>query len=276
MSCHSRKPRLHAVIAGTLLILVGLASYADADECKWVETSGESVVENVTPEEARQAALTRARVRAVESAGGIEVKGLSVVKDFALIADFVTAMSAGSVAEETVLGWETRSVHDKTEEIPLVLMRVNLRSCVKTGAAGDPYFKVKGELNRPVFLAGEEATITAACTKDCFLTILNMTADNKVLVLYPNLFDAAKRVESGKSLVFPSRNGIVLEMNTLPGHAKDSEAFFLIATKEKFDLSGVVKKNGELTTKDLYRTLFALPADARAEEILVYEVRSRD
>ena len=263
-------------IAGLCIMQLVLSASAFAIDCKWVETSGEAAAENITPEEARQTALTRARVRAVETVSGIEVKGLTVVKDFALVADFVTAMSSGSVAEENILGWDTKTVQEKAEEVPLVTYKVNLKTCVKTGAQRDPFFKVKAELNRPVFLSGEEAKITATCTRDCFLTVLNVAADNKVTVLYPNQYEPPKRIAAGKSFEFPMCNGISLEMNTIPGHTKDSEAFFLIATKEKFDLSGIVKKDGELKSKDLYKTLLALPADVRTEEMLVYEVRAKE
>jgi len=111
---------------------------------------------------------------------------------------------------------------------------VKLKSCVATTLPGDPYFKIKAELNRPFFLKGEEAKIKATCTKDCYLTIVNFTAEGKLKVLLPNDYEPSPFIKAGGVYNFPSE-GLALEMHTLTGHKKDTEVFILIATKERFD-----------------------------------------
>jgi len=247
-----------------------------ATECSWVETSGEAAVENITAEEARQTALNKARAKAVENISGINIQGSSMVKDFSLVADFVSAMASGYIVEEKVENWESKSLQEKSDVPPVTVYKVNLKTCVKAGSAGDPYFKVKAELNKPVFLSGDEAKITATCTRDCYLTILNVTADNRISVLYPDKQERALRLKAGTSYTFPSNPGLALEVSPLPGHKKDAEAFYVVATKEKFDLPALVKTCSSITSKELYTNLFSLPADTRAETLVMYEVRARE
>jgi len=247
-----------------------------AADCTWIETSGEAAVENMTSEEARQSALNKARTKAVEGVSGINVQGSTLVKDFALVADFIHTLTSGHVVEEKVLGWDSKSFQDKPDAPPVTVYKVNLRTCVKAADAGDPYFKVKAELNRPVFMAGDEARITAGCTRDCYLTIVNISADNNISILYPNKIEPAGRMKGGASYTFPSVPGLALEMYPLQGHKRDTEAFYIIATKGNFDLQGMVKKTEGLTSKELYNSLLSLPATERAEEIVLYEVRAKE
>ena len=271
-----RKKRVSPVVDIVLaaLLALGLCAPAYACDCSWIDTTGEAVVANITPEEARQAALGKARIKAVETISGVNVQGSSIVKDFTLVADFMKAMTAGYVTEEKVLGWETKSFQEKPDSPPVTLYRVNLKSCVAVSKPGDPFFKVKGELNRQVFISGEEARIKATCTKDCFLTILNLTADDKINVLLPNKFEPSVCAKAGSCYFFPAQ-GLAIEMGTLPGHKRDTEAFYVIATKEKLSLSGIVKKDGTVPAKDLYDVLLSLPPETRAEDVLLYEVREK-
>lgn len=249
-------------------------SSAFASDCQWKETTGEAAVENITAEEARQLALNRARNKAVEEIAGVKVQGSSLVKNFTLAADFIQAMSAGYVLEENAVKWETGTYQERPEAAPLTTYKVTLKSCVASVAAGDPYFSIKAELNRPVFISGEEARITASCTKDCFLTILNLTADNKIRLLLPNKYEPSVRLKANAPYSFPVE-GMALEMHTLPGHSRDTEAFLVIATREKFDILGLLKKGEEIPQKEFYKAILSLPADTRAEAMVVYEVRER-
>ncbi|MBI4745849.1 MAG: hypothetical protein HY786_04740, partial [Deltaproteobacteria bacterium] len=143
-----------------LSILLSASSPLYAADCQWKETTGEAAVENITAEEARQLALNRARSKAVEEIAGVHVQGSSLVKNFTLAADFIQAMSVGYILEEKAVKWETGTYQEKPEATPLTIYKVTLNSCVASSAAGDPYFSIKAQLNRPVFMEGEEARIT--------------------------------------------------------------------------------------------------------------------
>lgn len=265
------KNLIHTII---LSLLISVAPLYAAD-CEWKETIGEAAVENITAEEARQLALNRARNKAVEEIAGVKVQGSSLVKNFTLAADFIQAMSAGYILEEKAVKWETGTYQEQPEATPLTTYKVTLKSCVASVAAGDPYFSIKAQLNRPVFISGEEARITASCTKDCFLTILNLTADNKIRLLLPNKYEPSIRLKANAPYSFPVE-GMALEMHTLPRHSRDTEGFLVLATKERFDALGLLNKGEEIPQKEFYKAILSLPADTRAEEMVVYEVREKN
>ncbi len=251
------------------------AAPVHAADCKWIDTVGEAAVENITPEEARQTALNRARIKAVETVSGLHVQGNSLVKDVTLVADFIRTLSTGYVLEEKIVGWKSRTVQEKPEAPPVTLYKVSMKSCVAAARLGDPYFKVRGELSRPVYVTGEEAVVKASCTRACYLTILNLTADNKMKVLMPNSVELTAHLLPGESYTFPPK-GLSLEMSPLQGHKRDTEAFYLVATKEVLDLSRLMKEDGEVSAKVFYSLLLSLPPETKAEELLVYEVRDNE
>jgi hypothetical protein len=256
-------------------VYFAFAASVHAADCKWIDTVGEAAVENITPEEARQTALNRARIKAVETVSGLHVQGSSLVKDVTLITDFIRTLSMGYVLEEKIVGWNSRTVQEKPEAPPVTLYKVSMRSCVAAARLGDPYFRVRGEISRPVYVTGEEAVIKASCTKTCYLTILNLTADNKMKVLMPNTFEPAAHLAPDESYTFPQK-GLSLEMSLLQGHKKDTEAFYLVATKEALNLSRLMKEDGEVSAKEFYSLLLSLPPETKAEELLVYEVRDKE
>lgn len=261
----------------------GEGGFAFASNCNWIETTGEAAVENITPEEARQLALNRARIKAVEGISNVNVKAITLVQNLSLVADFINTISAGYVLEEKDIEWNSKTYQEKKDSPPVTIYTVKLKSCVTTTLPGDPYFKIKAELNRPFFLKGEEAKIKATCTKDCYLTIVNFTAEGNLKVLLPNDYEPSPFIKAGGVYNFPSE-GLALEMHTLTGHKKDTEVFILIATKERFDiLLPLLRKEGiegrskeDISPKDFYNALLNLPADTRAEELLVYEVKEKE
>ncbi|MBI3813464.1 MAG: hypothetical protein HY279_03220, partial [Nitrospinae bacterium] len=83
---------------------------AFASDCDWVEATGEAVVENITPDEARQLAINRARISAIESKTGVKVHGTTMVKDYNLMADIVQTLSQGYIIDEKIIKWEQGEV----------------------------------------------------------------------------------------------------------------------------------------------------------------------
>jgi len=222
----------------TLLFSVSLClcgKLVFASNCQWIETTGEAAVENITPEEARQLALKRARIKAIEGISDVNVKAITLVQNLSLAADFIQTLSSGYVLGEKDMEWSSKTYQERKDSPPLTIYTAKLKSCVAPNRPGDPYFKIKGELNRSFFMAGEDAKIKATCTKDCYLTIINLTADDNARILLPNEYEPSPLIKAGKTYNFPAE-GLGLEMYPVGGHKKDSEVFILIATKERFDL----------------------------------------
>ncbi|MBI3813467.1 MAG: hypothetical protein HY279_03245, partial [Nitrospinae bacterium] len=87
-----------------------LLNLSYASDCDWVESTGESVAENITPDEARQLAINRARISAIESKTGVKVQGGTLVKDYNLLSDMIQTLSQGYIIDEKVIKWEQGEV----------------------------------------------------------------------------------------------------------------------------------------------------------------------
>lgn len=267
-----------AVMGASALAVASLLLWPNAlfsAECRWVETDGSATAENITAEEAKQFALNRARMQAVEQVSSVRISGSALVKDFSLISEYIQSISHGYVLEEKVEQWDAVAHQDKKDRAPVAEYTVRLKSCVAPGREGDPYFRVKAEMDRPVYLKGEEARIRATCAKDCYLSIVNLRADGKVKVLLPNDFAQSGMIKAGVEYIFPPP-GLALEMHTIEGQKRNTEAMVVIATKERFEMLKHIRKGGDITPKEFYNAVLSLPADTKVEEILLYEVRDKD
>jgi hypothetical protein len=245
--------------------------------CQWAETRGEAPLENMTAEEARQLALSRARARAVEQVAGIEVRSHMPVLNAMPIGEFVQSLAHGYIFKEEVLQWEQKAFQEAPEKTPHTLYRVRLRACVSPEGSGrDPYFTVDAELNKTTFVAEEEARLAVRCSRDCYVTIFNLSATNHFSILLPNPFQRMAPLRADQRLVFPQPgSGLALVMRPMSEHRRDTEAFLIVATKQYFDVHARLEKWKDISIGDVSRILLDLPASERAVALLVYEVRAQ-
>ena len=71
-----------------------------------ITTTGEAAISNITPEEAQNLALERARHEAVSRVCGVQVQAETLVKNFSMQGDFIHSVSYGRIVNEEVLKWE--------------------------------------------------------------------------------------------------------------------------------------------------------------------------
>ncbi len=276
-----------------------------ASECDWVESIGEAAVENITPDEARQTAINRARISAIESKTGVKVHGGTLVKDYNLMADIIQTLSQGYITDEKIIKWEQGSYQEREDKAPITTYKVRLKACVAGVGEKDPYFKVDAKLNKPIFIAGDEAVITIKTSRDSYLNIFNLTADDRVSLIAPSNTLPIIPVKANKEFQFPP-DGFGLLMSVIKDKKRSSECFIIVATKEPYDFIGLTNNSpltkgdsrglsissplageglepapagikqgvrGEgLTVPEFYRTILKIPSNAKAEEMLVYEV----
>src|SRR3989338_4275472 len=281
-----------------LCVLCGKLVFAS--DCNWVESTGEAVVENITPDEARQLAINRARISAIESKTGVRVHGSTMVKNYQLLADMVHTLSQGYIIEEKLIKWEQGSVPliplNKGGEgvvLPLTTYKVFISACVAGVGEKDPYFKIDAKLNKPVFIQGDEAIITVKTSRDAYLHIFNLTADDRISPIAPSVTLPIIPVKANKEFKFPPE-GFGLLMSVIKDKKRSSECFIIVATKEPYDfigltnspltkgtpspLAGEDRVRGEdvraesMTVHEFYRNIIKIPSNAKAEEMLVYEV----
>lgn len=267
-----RRRWLYAAIGA--VVIVAAAPLLASEPCEWVVTSGEVALENVTREEAIRLAIRSARARAVEQVAGVEVHAQTLVRDEVLAAEFLRALARGYVLHEQVLRWEQKNFEAASDKPPLTLYRVFLKACVaREGDPHDPYFTVSAELNKGIFVTGEQATIRIRCTQPCYVNILNLSGIDQFSLLLPNSYQKTLRLTGGEEFVFPPP-GLALRMAPVPGHRRDAEAFLVVATKGPLNLPAILRKQDGITFEEVSRILFGLPAAERAEALLVYEVRA--
>jgi len=244
---------------------------AFASDCNWVEATGEAAVENITPDEARQTAINRARISAIESKTGVRVHGSTMVKDYQLLADMVQTLSQGYIIDEKIIKWEQELFQESQDKAPLTTYKVKLSACVAGVGEKDPYFKIDAKLNKPVFIEGDEAEITIKANRNSYINIFNLTADDRVSLIAPSVTLPIIPVKANKEFKFPPE-GFGLLMSVIKDKKRSSECFIIVATKEPYDFIGMNKKTEGLTVPEFYRNIIKIPSNAKAEEMLVYEV----
>lgn len=269
------------------LIAVHLALFG-SDLGKWVACSGEAVVQNMTVEETQTLALKRARQDAVEKACGINLQTETLVHNFTMSSDFIHAFSYGQVVEEKDIHWETETIPSSDSGIaPLILMRVSMNArVVSSEEKPDPSFKLSLGLNRTVFQSGDEAIIMVQSTKDCYLTLLCLAANDSVYMLLPNVMQNEAFIQKGVKYKIPDasqrQEGFHIRVSTLPGHRSDSEMIKAIATRRPVTLldSKAEKGFGQFGTPrmaviKLASKLAEISPSERAEASIGYTVTSK-
>jgi hypothetical protein len=254
----------------------------------WVLSEGQATVANITPEEARRLALERARHRAIEFAVGVDVQAQRYLrreeegKDAFLTVSEQT--SAGRIAEEKTPEWEQYLIPGDGH--PLTVLRVRLQVKVEEEKGEpDPDFQVHVELNKQRYLPGEEMVVAVTATKECYVTVLCVTASDTVIVLLPHQYRSERGVAPGDTLWLPDRDeraiGIRYRVALSPDRVVSSERIKVVATRgphlfgqglERVSLYNQVPTH-QAALVELMRWMTRIPRNQRAEALVMYEVR---
>lgn len=257
------------------MLSLGAVPMPASTPCQWAKGKGEAAIAEVTAEEARQLALRRVRADAIAQVAGIELHAETLVRDATLAGQFIRTLLDGYIVREKVTWGDPGIFRDTPDKPPIILYHIEVESCVAPQKAGrDPYFTVTAQLNKPVFVSGETAALKIRCSRDCYLAIFNLAADDFLHLLLPNAYQPSEIFKANQELTFP-RPGLALEMVSLPGHPRATEAFLVVATKRPFDFRALLGKTEGISIPELSSALLRLPPAERAEEFLVYEMQSR-
>jgi hypothetical protein len=275
------------------ILLLGLVLFAAGapavQQEGFIISTGEASLENTTPEDARREALNRARTAAIEEACGVRLQAETFVKDMKLMSDFVHAVSYGHIVSEEVLKWDVETIQKSKNDLPSLAYRVTLKSkVVKEKSDPDPGYAVKVRLNKPAFAAGDEMVITVAATKPSYITVLNFSADDRVILLFPNGIRRDNYIEANREYQIPSaqeRDGVMkFQVSNLPGHKKDVELIKVIATRTPINLLDQLSLKGQFGIADtvsmafteLARFIAAVPVRDRAEDTVSYQILAKE
>ncbi len=244
------------------------------------EVTGSALIENRTPEQAREEARLRARKLALEHYAGVEIQNNTLLlKSEHSNADLMEAYSSissqtsrGVIIEEETLSEET--IVDGSSLRSVVRLRV--KAAKQTGQR-NPAFHLNAKLNRELFSQGEELKLEIQPSLDCYLTILNIGSDGNVYLLLPNQYTKMPFVKAGDLYQFPpQRSGIALKPTLLPGRSQDSELIKVIATlspvTHQIFAPGSAFGSAAATLPAMQKWLLAIPTNQYLELDLVYHL----
>lgn len=221
--------------SGLLLLVVFLTTPLFASEISMGITSeGACAIVGMSSEQCQLIALQRARASAIEQAAGVRVISSTLVTNATLAMDIIKTFSHGYIVKEKAEWLPLGQYQKDSTTPPIPEYRVKLTSDVKVMKYRDSFLGLSAKLNRSLYRSGEKAFIEISITQDAYYAIFNITADDQVIMLFPNQHDSNNQLKVGTSLRFPKpTSSIELEMQTLPGHSIDNEAFLVVAFDEK-------------------------------------------
>lgn len=252
------------------LVLLFFESSASAN-CQWIDAVGEASGENLTPDEAKQFAINKARLSAIESKVGVGIVGGSFLENFRLMADIVQTVAQGYIIEEKIEEWQAVVYQNTKESFPLINYRVKLKACVAGAGEKDPYFRITARLNKEVFSSGEEVKIKISASYDSFINIFNLTADDRLKIIAPTTVLPLIPIKKDENLSFPPE-GFGLPINMVPEKRRATECFIIVATRQPFNFASLIGKTKDITIPEFYRAIVSIPSREKAEGILLYEV----
>jgi len=273
-----RMNRIIPLLLWSFLLLLPCAT--TAAESRWVTSNGRAEASSVTAAEAVQMALAEARRKAVEEVAGVRLSSATIVQDFTVLSDVINSASYGQIVAEEVEQWDAQVLQEDKTVPPVIIYKVRIRACVAMPEGRpDSTFKLEAKLNKHVFTSGEEMFVEARASRTCFITLINLTADSRAVVLVPSSVRQENRLAQGNTFRFPERSdevaGVHLKVGTLPGHTKDREAILVVATKARQPLPPQIEEAGSYAPEAIGRWLVDIPLSERTIKVLPYQVVSK-
>jgi hypothetical protein len=272
----------------TVFLLFFMAAYfifpccLHAKDVAGVAGRGEAAVVGITAEQGQLIALQRARADAVEKTAGTKVLGSTLVKDSAVVADFIKTFTRGFIVDEKVRWLPLGTFSENNKSAPIPVYRVEIEATVVIPEKkAVPGFFLEASVDRPSYIAGENAVIKAKVSKKAHLAVFNIRADDCVTILYPRNSASQKDIlKPGETFSFPPPDsGQVLEMATLERHKQDSEAFMAVAVpfvdNESFRFTDYFSGEKLYSVPEFFER-YSRFAEIAAEKILPYEVRKAE
>lgn len=241
---------------------------------KNIKAEGSCAIVGMSAEQCQLTALQRARAAVIEEAAGVKVSSSTLVINMSLAADFIKTYSRGLIVNERV-EWLPLSQYQKDASTsPIPEYRVKIIADVNMPEPKIKPIGLKANINNVVYKSGANAAVEARVGRDSRIAIFNVTADDKVVMLLPNGHEKSSVISRGNKFIFPDKNSkIELLMETLPGHKRDAEAFFVVAMDSGYekDFSDIFHPLEPMSFSDFFKK-YADIVDYCEDVILTYEV----
>ena len=277
--------RLYSIVCFVLTMTL-FVHPAISGEVEWVTVEGFAALENVTKDKARKMAIDDARRLAVERVVGVNLISQTLVINNEISGDVVSTIPYGKVVAQEIIAENVELTQSQgSGKAPYLTYKVKMKVQVaEQKGKPDPFFTVDARINRRVFKEGDHIEIRVTPTKDAYISVFNILADETVLILVPNRFRQDNFVKANNTFIFPDKNdrskSISLEAFTGDGRKETKEMFHILALKEpmEFDTAtfsegvfGIYKGSSGLVS-DLVKQTVHIPLSQRAEAFLHYRI----
>lgn len=241
---------------------------------KNVASEGSCAIVEMTAEQCQLLALQRARAAVIEQASGVSVSSSTLVTNGMLAADFIKTYSKGFIVNEKA-EWMPLGQYQKDKSTaPIPEYTVKITADVYVSEKKIKPIGLKAKLNSIIFKDGEKAGIDIKTSRKAKIAIFNITADDKVAMLFPNDYEMDSTISGSEHRRFPdAKSKVELVMHTLQGHKRDAEAFFIVAMdlESTSDFMGIFTPQTPMDFSSFFRK-YADIADYCEDAIITYEV----
>jgi Domain of unknown function (DUF4384) len=209
------------------VLLFSLATSSYSQGIRIIETTGRGFPEESAYMDAREKALKQAGLKVIsvfseiQSGNNVQVSTARQV--------FISAVAKGIIIEEDTLQPASLLPGNQTENKPLYETKLSIK--IKNVEEDDPYFRLAMNFDpkRSSFRDGEAVSLKVNATKECYLTVFSIGADNKLYLVFPNTIQTNNHIKIQDTI----RIGNLI-MGLLPGFSNSAESIVGIATKENF------------------------------------------
>lgn len=216
-----------------LVVILPWAAIGQAETVKNIAAEGSCAIVGMSAEESQLIALQRARAAAIEQAVGVSVVSGTLVTNMILRADFIKTYAKGLIVSEKVEWLPLRQYQKDSSTPPIPEYRVRISADIYVPQVKIKPIGLQAKANSAVFKNGDRASLEVKTDREAKIGIFNLTADDRIVMLFPNDYEKNNITSQNRALVFPEKNSKVeLIMHTLPGHKRDAEAFYIVAIDE--------------------------------------------
>ncbi|MEI7638037.1 MAG: DUF4384 domain-containing protein [Syntrophus sp. (in: bacteria)] len=270
----------HIIIIALVFFLAQGSSLAQStsirsgETVKGIQAEGACAIVGMSAEQSQLTALQRARAAAIEQAAGVSVSSGTLVTNYVVAVDFIKTYARGFIIKEKVT-WLPLGQYQKDASVaPIPEYRVRITADIYVPQKTKGSVGLKAKLNNMVFRSGEKATFFLRAAKSARFAAFNIMADDRVAMIFPNIHESDNLIPQGREMTFPAKDAkIELEVQTLPGHQRDAEAYLIIAWDSSVDIRimELFPETEPLGFSEFFGKLAEI-ADRIEDTILPYEV----
>jgi hypothetical protein len=214
----------------------------------FVEAVGEAEFGyGMTKEQADQLAYEDAIRSAIRKTCPLGVSSPLALLNNSLIVDLIQYARRGIPVDTEILARETiaDSVMRDGEKLTVDSRRIRIRTrFVALQGDDDPDYQVTISGVAPSYIEGQDMRVNITATKDCYVYLFTVAADQSVTIFFPNRYRKDNWLKAGQTIEFPNETdrhkGIQFVMEMPPGQRSHTKEWITaVAVKRPIDfLSG--------------------------------------